>query len=215
MDEQIFNESNGHVLLIDLENCPSQINQLQGNLTEYTKIVICHAQSNAKIPLGWVVSLSVAISAGKLIIMKMEKPGKNSADFGICFFAGSLMQELPKNTHFTIVSNDTDLDHAVYLLKAHGRSAERVGIHKNEISQNINEELNMDIAPYCNHLLMYAGNRPAKLESLMNSIKSKYGGTEIVAESIYKQLLSKGCIQIKESKVIYLDDKIKAFRLHN
>jgi len=31
------------------------------------------------------------------------------------------MQELSKETHFVIISNDKDLDHVVYLLKSHGR----------------------------------------------------------------------------------------------
>ena len=50
----------------------------------------------------------------------MTSGGKNSADFGICFFAGVLMQQLPKETHFVIISNDTDLDHVVNLLKGQG-----------------------------------------------------------------------------------------------
>ena len=130
MDEVNGLEIHEQVLLIDLENCPNQLSKLPDDLSQYKRVVICHAQSNAKIPLDWLGSLATAISAGRLIIMKMEKAGKNAADFGICFFAGVLMQELPRNTHFTIVSNDADLDHAVHLLRAHGRSADRVGINK-------------------------------------------------------------------------------------
>jgi len=115
------------VLLIDLENCPNQLHHLPSDLANYTQVVICYAQSASKIPLNWLVPLSTAISANKLKIQKMERAGKNSADFGICFLAGALMHELPENTHFVIVSNDTDLDHTVHLLKSNGRSSERVG----------------------------------------------------------------------------------------
>jgi len=33
------------ILLIDLENCPSQINQLMKDLEDYSIIVVCYAQS--------------------------------------------------------------------------------------------------------------------------------------------------------------------------
>jgi len=39
------------VLLIDLENCPNQILQLQENLEEYTQVIICYAKTGVKIPL--------------------------------------------------------------------------------------------------------------------------------------------------------------------
>jgi len=39
------------VLLIDLENCPNQINDLLSTLSDYAQVVICYAQSGAKVPL--------------------------------------------------------------------------------------------------------------------------------------------------------------------
>jgi len=60
----------------------------------------------------------------------MPNNGKNAADFGITFWAGVFMAQLPQETHFDIVSNDTDLDHVVSLLQSQERSAERIGNKK-------------------------------------------------------------------------------------
>ena len=108
----------GRVLLIDLENCPDQISQLQEKLEQFSQVVICYAQTGAKIPLDWLIPLSATVISNKLKIFKMTNGGKNAADFGICFFAGVLMQQLHKETHFEIISNDTDLDHVVNLLRS-------------------------------------------------------------------------------------------------
>lgn len=106
------------VLLIDLENCPNQINKLLNDLEQFSHVVICYAQSGAKIPLDWLLPLTAMINASKLHIQKMPGTGKNAADFGISFFAGALMQQLPVQTHFVIVSEDTDLEHVVRLLNS-------------------------------------------------------------------------------------------------
>ena len=116
------------VLLIDLENCPTQIQQLQVDLDHFIQIVICYAHSQAKIPLSWLNELAAAIAQNKLRIIQMAQGGKNSADFGLAFFAGALMQELPIQTDFIIVSNDKDLDHIVHLLKSQKRTAQRIEI---------------------------------------------------------------------------------------
>ena len=103
------------VLLIDLENCPTQINVLLKDLEQFSQVLICYAQSGAKIPLDWLMPLTAMVNAERLKIIKMPSGGKNAADFGICFFAGVLMQQLPVNTHFMIMSEDTDLDHVIKL----------------------------------------------------------------------------------------------------
>jgi hypothetical protein len=175
------NESNNHsdsdkvsrVLLIDLENCPDQIHQLQKSLEQFSQVVICYAQTGAKIPLDWLVPLSETVSSNKLKIFKMTNGGKNAADFGICFFAGVLMQQLNIETHFVIVSNDTDLDHVVSLLKSQGRSAERIGTKKEEKKTAAAIEvmaeataLTSPVKTYCMHLISYSKNRPAKKATL-------------------------------------------------
>ena len=122
------------ILLIDLENCPNQIQQLPKSLIEYTQVVICYAHSTAKIPLDWLMPLNDTINNNKLKIYKMATTGKNSADFGICFFAGMLMQQMPEESHFVIMSDDTDLDHVVNLLNSQNRTAQRIGVRKEEKS---------------------------------------------------------------------------------
>lgn len=73
------------VLLIDLENCPNQIQQLQNDLAAFVHVIICYAQNNSKIPLDWLMTLVTAVNENRLKIIKMESGGKNAADFGICF----------------------------------------------------------------------------------------------------------------------------------
>ncbi|MFZ1494009.1 MAG: PIN domain-containing protein [Candidatus Competibacter denitrificans] len=198
------------VLLIDLENCPNQIHQLKKNLEQFSQVVICYAQSGAKIPLDWLIPLSATISANKLKIFKMENGGKNSADFGICFFAGAIMQQLKKETYFVIISNDTDLDHVANLLKSQGHSAERVGTKKEEkpvISTPANSL--SPIKKYCTNLINHSKNRPAKKATLLNSIGNEFKGSPEIAAEVFKLLTTQNAIVISENKVSYNDKKIK------
>jgi hypothetical protein len=203
------------VLLIDLENCPDQIYQLKENLEQFSKVIICYAKTGAKIPLDWLIPLSATVSSNKLKIFKMTNIGKNAADFGICFFAGALMQELPKETHFAIVSNDTDLDHVVNLLKSQGRSAERMGMKKEGKEAAKAEPKSVDSISalptkiYCMHLITYRKNRPAKKDTLLNSIKNKFKESPKSATEVFKLLTTQGAVTISENKVSYNDKKIK------
>ncbi|MBD1860175.1 NYN domain-containing protein [Trichocoleus sp. FACHB-46] len=218
-DDQIVNQNDeiGRVLLIDLENCPDQIYQLQKNLEQFSQVVICYAQTGAKIPLDWLIPLSATVSSNKLRIFKMTNGGKNAADFGICFFAGALMQQLHRETHFAIISNDTDLDHVVNLLKSQGRSAERIGTKKEEkkITATVTETtvkprvLVSPIKTYCMHLVTYSKNRPAKKDTLLNSIKNKFKDSPEAAEEVFRLLTTQGAATISEKKVSYNDKKIK------
>jgi hypothetical protein len=158
-NQSIEHDETGKILLLDLESCPDQIDQLQTNLEQFSQVIICYAQTGAKIPLDWLIPLSTMVSSNKLKIFKMASGGKNAADFGICFFAGVLMQHLHKETHFVIVSNDTDLDHVVNLLKSQGRSAERVGTQKFEkkTTETVLETTSatLPIKIYCMYLITY------------------------------------------------------------
>jgi len=218
-DNQIATQNNNEVdrvLLIDLENCPNQIHQLQKNLEEFSQVIICYAQSGAKIPLDWLMPLSATVNENKLKIFKMTNGGKNAADFGICFFAGALMQQLQQETHFLIVSNDTDLDHVVNLLKSQGRSAERVGTKKEE-KQSIpttTTTTTISLSPlktYCMHLVTYSKNRPAKKDTLLNSIKNKFKDAPETAADVFRLLTTQNAVVVSENKVSYNDKKIKEF----
>ncbi|BBL74835.1 PIN domain-containing protein [Methylomagnum ishizawai] len=106
----------GRVLLIDLENCPNQINHLMKSLEQYSQVVICYAQSGARVPIDWIVDLTAVVNANRLRIVKTPGNGKNAADFGITFWAGVLMAQLPEDTGFVIVSE------AHHLSISHGRA---------------------------------------------------------------------------------------------
>jgi len=206
------------VLLIDLENCPDQIHQLQKNLEQFSQVVVCYAQTGAKIPLDWLIPLSATVISNKLRIFKMTNGGKNAADFGICFFAGALMQQLHKETHFVIISNDTDLDHVVNLLESQGRSAERIGTKKEEKKTTKATEVTVlardsasQIQAYCVHLVTYSQNRPAKKDTLLANIRNKFKDDPEAATAVFRLLTTQGAVTVSENKVSYNDKKIKEF----
>ncbi len=214
LSDQTGNAIN-RVLLIDLENCPSQIQQLMKNLEQYSHVVVCYAQTGAKIPLDWIVPLTATVNENRLKVVKMPNGGKNSADFGITFWAGVLMSHLPGQAHFTIVSNDTDLDHVVSLLISQQRTAERIGTKKEStgLSLEMNESAdtiqNRKVQEYCLQLVNHNKSRPAKKESLINNIKSKFKDNGILPENIFDQLIKESAILLKEgNKITYNETKI-------
>src|SRR5712692_5720686 len=69
--------------------------------------------------------LATAMHEGRLAIIGMQKKGKNAADFGLAFWAGRLAAEMPPDTEFLILSQDTDLDHVVHMLQGAKRQVER------------------------------------------------------------------------------------------
>jgi len=210
MEDNQSDDNVSTVLLIDLENCPNQINQLKKNLEQFSQVVICYAQSGAKIPLDWLVPLSATVSSNKLKIFKMENGGKNSADFGICFFAGAIMQQSNKETNFIIISNDTDLDHVVNLLKSQGYSAERVGTKKDEKPVITTPTTSLSpIKAYCQHLVTYSKNRPAKKSTLLNSIRNKFKDSPQISAEVFESLTTQNATVISGEKVSYNDKKIK------
>ena len=193
--ETSFDDGGNRVLLIDLENCPSQINQLMNNLERYSHVVVCYAQSGAKIPLDWVVPLTSTVNNDRLKIVKMPNSGKNAADFGITFWAGVFMAQLPLETHFDIVSNDNDLDHVVNLLISQQRSAERIGFKKDNpkvflgTSETVTQPKEDCLHEYCSHLVKHS--KPAKKTTLLNSIKSKFKAN-IDSEELIDELIKQG-----------------------
>lgn len=202
------------VLMIDLENCPGQINQLMDNLQSYSHVVVCYAQSGAKVPLDWVVPFTTAVNNDTLKIVKMPNVGKNAADFGITFWAGVLMAQLPLKSHIDIVSNDADLDHVVSLLRSQQCSAERISNKKDsyqsdsmtaEIIKKFSED---HLQEYCLHLLRHS--KPAKKATLLNSIKSRFKENND-PEGLFEALLSYGIIYVKDEKISYNQQKLIKF----
>ncbi len=185
------------VLLIDLENCPSQTSKLLENLADYSQVIICYAQSGAKIPIDWVIPLTKSVNDNTLKIIKMPAVKKNAADFGITFWAGALMAQLPEKTHFDIVSNDTDLDIAIDLLTSQLRSAKRIGIIKKqtEVFPTPTAQPISDASQdYCLHLNSHS-NKPAKKTTLLNSITSKFkSDASINPASVLHELTQHGIV---------------------
>jgi hypothetical protein len=200
------NPEPNRILLIDLENCPSQINHLMKNLEQFSQVVICYAQSGAKVPIDWILPLTSTVNSNKLKILKTPGVGKNAADFGITFWAGVLMQQLPKNSHFTVVSEDTDLDHVINLLRSQGRTAERINT-KNEANPKA-LALAVPLTPlqeYCIHLIKHSKTRPAKNDTLLNSIKIKYKDDPHMPQTVFDELLKHKAIIVKENRIEYND----------
>jgi hypothetical protein len=202
------------VLLIDLENCPNQVQQLMENLEKYSHVVVCYAQSGAKVPLDWVIPLTTTVNDDRLKIIKMPNSGKNAADFGITFWAGMLMAQLPPQTHFDIVSNDTDLDHVVSLLISQQRSAQRIGTKKEypaivTVAKETETEIQDYLQKYCEHLKNHS--KPAKKETLLNSIKNKFKVNNIDPEELFEELIKQGIINVKDNKITYNLQKITEF----
>lgn len=202
------------VLLIDLENCPTQIQQLKVDLDQYLQIVICYAHSQAKIPLSWLNELAEAIQQNKLRVIQMAQGGKNSADFGLAFFAGVLMQEHPVETEFIIVSNDKDLDHVVHLLKAQKRVAQRIGAVNEEPTKPAipKPANNQDSLLICQTLIQHPNNRPSTSDALKNSIRSRLSQNIEAMHAVYKVLINHNVITVREEKVTYNEAPLK--KLH-
>ncbi len=67
-------------LLIDLDNCPRQIESLPQALARYTRVIACHGGGGEpRVPLGLVAFLADAIHDGRLRIVDMPRNGKNAA----------------------------------------------------------------------------------------------------------------------------------------
>jgi hypothetical protein len=196
-------------LLIDLDNCPKQIEKIQQNSEEYSQIIVCYGGSDPKVHISLVPFLASAINDGRLELIGMEKKGKNAADFGLAFYAGKLMAQMPVDTDFLILSEDTDLDHVVNLLKSSGREAKRVDgkikksdSEKNKINQLLSAGQNTSFAQekakrYCNHHLNTCKNRPAKIKTLFNSIKSFFKTEKnIIIEDIIRAMIENETVNI-------------------
>ncbi|EIJ42098.1 Protein of unknown function DUF88 [Beggiatoa alba B18LD] len=207
------------ILLIDIDNCPSEINNIIGNSKIYSRIVICYGGQVPKVSLNLLCAFADMMNEKKLEIIGMQKKGKNAADFGLCFLAGRLSQQITQ-AEFIILSNDTDLDHAVNLLQTVGHSAQRIGTMqenqtvteisplKHESKSITNEIIELAQDYYQHHLnatIKKSQARPAKKETLLNSIRAfsqkKMPNVEV---AIFDYLHSKGYFRISASgKVEY------------
>ncbi|MBI5545647.1 MAG: hypothetical protein HY901_17305 [Deltaproteobacteria bacterium] len=184
-------------LLIDLDNCMQQLAQLPDALQSYSRVIACFGGAEPRVPLKLVPLFAAAISAGTLEIVSMPKKGKNAADFGLAFWAGRLVAELPANTSFAVLSRDADLDHVVELLKMAGRHAVRVSDAKPSIPASqpfiSSREIDEAAGEYRSAVLDSVTSRPSKKAALRNSIKAHFTGRKSVdADDVLRAILAKG-----------------------
>ena len=85
------NVENESVLLIDLDNCPNQIEQLAQNLEKYARIIVCYGSQPPKISLNLALLLANPIYHKRLEFIGMQKNGKNAADYWIVFLCGKII----------------------------------------------------------------------------------------------------------------------------
>jgi hypothetical protein len=222
-----ISNSGSRALLIDLDNCPKQIDLIHQALAGITRAVACYGSVEPKVQVGLVPLLAAAINEGKLEIIRMEKRGKNAADFGLAFWAGRLAAELPPETEFIILSQDGDLDHVVSLLRSAGRKVERLdgktakieiaskpGSAKSRqpVATPAKRSLDDFVEDYRRQHLKTGKARPAKKTTLMNSIKSCFKKhKDANPEKIVQTLLERGIIAIDgKGRVTYPDAALES-----
>jgi PIN domain len=195
-------------LLIDLDNCPRQIDRLPETLTEYTRVIACYGGTEPKVPLSMVPLLATAIHEGRLAIIGMQKKGKNAADFGLAFWAGRLAAEMPPDTEFLILSQDTDLDHVVHMLQGANRRVERLDgkVHRTKRLSTDSPKPQVDtdgdaVTEYCTVYLRPARSRPVRKVTLSNSIRAfcKNHKKNITPEDILHGLVARGVVIIDDN----------------
>lgn len=217
------------VLLIDLDNCPNQIEKLSLHIEEFTRVIAFYGGTEPKVPFSLLSLLATPIHEKRLEIVRVEQ-GKNAADFALTFHAGLLVNELPPNTEFTILSDDTGLDYAVHLLQ----DKERKAIRRSGKDQSVNVESkprttkaksrkqaksketpSSDDSPINEAAVKLSKNlrkldrkkKPKSKESLLNHIGSHFKGNQELAdsrESILDALVKQGTIKLEGDKVKYL-----------
>lgn len=211
------------ILLIDLENCQGHVDCLMEDLKQFSKVILCYAKTNAKIPLDWLVALSQVIQQGRLEILKMSHSGKDSADFGLSFLAGRLSVELSQPSHFVILSDDKALDYVISLLNHYGHSAIR---KSGKVNTNLAEDgkvlpvtkepikdagktsvkQNQAIYSYCHQLFISSkkGNFPKSRKALSNMIQSSVRN-EAMAKKVLHYLITSSALKINADEVVTLN----------
>lgn len=211
------------ILLIDLENCQGHIEWLMDDLQQFSRVILCYARTNAKIPLDWLTVLSHVIQQGRLEILKMSQVGKDSADFGLSFLAGRLSVQLSQPSHFIILSDDKALDYVIDLLTTYGHSAIRKSGKVNSspseddtvlpaIKETVKSpskttvEQRQAIYSYCQQLYTSSekGIYPKSRQALSNMIQSTVRN-EPLAKKILHYLITSSVLKINADDVVILN----------
>ncbi len=216
------------VLLIDLDNCPNQIEKLSLHIEEFARVIVSYGSAEPKVPFSLVSLLATPIHEKRLEIVRVEQ-GKNTADFALTFHAGLLVNELPPNTEFTILSDDTDLDHVVHLLHDKGREASRLSgkeqpvkaepkprgksrpsktkVQAEETPASGKSPINDAVKKFSAKLKKTKSEkRPKTKKALLNQIEIHFPKNKKLAksgEAIFNELEKQGTIKVDGDKVSY------------
>ena len=137
----------------------------------------------------------------------MQKKGKNAADFGLAFWAGRLAAEMPPDTEFLILSQDTDLDHVVHLLQGANRRVERLDgkVHRTKRlaadSPKPQVETDDAVAEFCTMYLQPARSPPVRQVTRSNSFRAfcKNRRKNSTPEDILQGLVTRGVVIIDDN----------------
>lgn len=218
-------------LIIDIENCPGYIKDLEKHKKKYQKVIICYSQNKTKVSLSLPEIFDIfndMYASDKLDFFQVPSEQKNAADFGISFYAGMLTQKIKKGSKITILSDDGELESVVNILKKIGFKSERIG-YKFEKIGTINEGksvksirtisnkntskdscLSEGMKKYCKYLSKAEKGRPSKKTTLRNSIKSQIPDNKIEPDDIIQELIECKIIKVNDSKIIYDNNKLKS-----
>jgi len=212
-----------NILLLDIENQPKKVRELNFLLKQYSQVILVYANSHLNIALDDLMELSLAIQDKRLLIIKMPKTGANSADFGLTFIAGRLSAQLDKGSSIDVMSNDAAMSYAVELL-------EQVGIQSAQLKQQLTEPKKMvevavtTIETKINPLQvtfvddtihkavqLLLKNQPKKSKSLLKSLMSWCSLNQQQAEDMLLDLQKLQMVSIKQNKLEYHQKQMKKF----
>jgi len=209
-----------NILLLDIENQPKKVRELNFLLKQYSQVILVYANSNLNIALDDLMELSLAIQDKRLLIIKMPKTGANSADFGLTFIAGRLSVQLEKGSSIDVMSNDTAMSYAVELLDQVGIQstllkqlpepvkAEQSQLAVQEIKKQSEPqiEVNVDIKKV---LRLLTKNQPKKPKSLIKSLMSWCKINLQQAENLLEKLQQIKVVVIEQNKCEYNKKQLK------
>ena len=202
------------ILLLDIENLHKTENELLKYLTQYHYVYLVYAKSPSGFSLDGVVKFAPHIISGKLKVLKMPKIGKNAADFGITFIAGQLSTQFKSGeVIFDVMSNDHSMEYVVDLFKVANFEAKIISekpLIAAHVDQQIKSEINIQkfIEDYCINLNRDNFSKPAKVETLVNSIRVNLKVKEEVAKLIVDELIKAKVVKILNMKVQYSSSQI-------
>lgn len=205
------------ILLLDIENLPKTETELLQYLAQYQYVYLVYAKTPMGFSLDGVVRLAPAISAGKLKVLKMPKIGKDAADFGLCFIAGQLSTQYKSSeVCFEIMSNDFSMEYVADLLKIAKFQAKVISakpLVNPNIAQQIKAEIDIQklIFQYCSNLVRSNFSKPAKVETLINSLKANLKVEEKYAQLLVDELIRIKIIKNQSGKLQYQTAAIEKF----